>query len=207
MTARLLTPEEMADLHAVSRLRSDAETALAGAQRAAEAQRADLLEKARARALRDAAQSAARIIAQAETVAHRQMDTLEPALARLVSDTVREVIGALDCDAAVIGATRQALTRLRDHRRARILTAPDVADAVKAAIAALDSGPDMAPGTSIDVQVDARLAPGRTILSSDRGHVEIGLSHQIARVTEAWASDAGADGDIAAGRALEDSPA
>lgn len=179
----------MADLRAISRLRADAETALDDARRAAAQQRADLLEKTRARALRDSAQSAAALIAQAEAVAHRQMQTLEPALAQLVSDTVREVIGTIDRDTAVIGATQQALARLRDHRHARILAAPDVADAVKSAIAGHEAASGATSDMIVDVQVDARLAAGRTILSSDKGHVEIGLSDQIAQVTEAWQGD------------------
>ncbi|MEO0831571.1 MAG: FliH/SctL family protein, partial [Pseudomonadota bacterium] len=146
-------------------------------------ERAAILAEARDRALKDSMKAAAQVIVDAEAAAQSQLSSLEPEVAALVSTAVKQVIGKMDQSEAVTQATRRALLELKDHRQARILAAPDVVDAVRAAVAKVgaDDGADV-----VDLQVDDRLEPGRTILSSDRGHVEIGLSDQVEAVTEAW---------------------
>ncbi len=173
---------EVERLRTAASVMAEAEAHLARAREEAEALRQAILAEARAGALKESLQTAARIVAEAEAASQVRMRTLEPELARLVAATVARVIGALDQDEAVIRATRQALLRLADHRRARIRAAPDIAEAVRQAVAALPAG----AAEVVEVIVDERLDPGRTILSSDRGHVEIGLADQVAAATEPW---------------------
>lgn len=151
-----------------------------------EAQREAILQEARARALRDSMQAATKVIVDAEAAAQNRLKALEPQVAALVSSTVAQVIGDMDRSEAVTLATKEALLQLKDHRRARITTASDVAQSVREAVAQIgNDGAEV-----VDIQVDERLEPGRTVVSSDRGHVEIGLDDQIAAVTEAWSEGA-----------------
>lgn len=190
MTGRILSRETVEQLEGAGRVRRQAERIREAATREAERLREDLLAEARQRALRESARTAARIVAEAEMTAERQLKEIEPALARLVADTVEDIIGAGDRQETVRLATLQALKRLRDHRRARLLAAPDVVDAVRAAVALLPDDDSVAQ--VLEVAVDERLEAGRTLLSSDRGHAEIGLPDQVAAATEAFRDVAGA---------------
>lgn len=180
---RILRREEIKVLQRADALLVEAEAVLAAARQDAEALRARTLEEAQARARAESTRTAAGIIARAEAAASDRMRRLEPQLAALVSRTVAEVIGSLDLGEATRLATRTALSRLRDHGRARIHTAPDVAEAVREAVASMGGG----PGPEIvDVAVDPALEPGRATVTSERGSVEIGLAAQIEAATRPW---------------------
>ena len=189
--ARIIPREEVEARRGLAAARAALAREVEEARAAAAAERDTILEAARNRALRDSARSAMKVIAEAEAAAEHRLSVLEPQIAALVAETVREVVGRLDRDDAVRGATEQALLRLRAHRRARITTAPDVVDAVRAGVAAADG----AGAEVVSVTVDPRLESGRATLSSDRGHAEIGLDDQVAAVTEAWDGRAGGRDD------------
>lgn len=179
---RIIRREEVNGLRSIDAVRAAAEEEHREHMEHAARERDAMLLAAQDKALKDSLQSAMQIIVDTEAMAEQRMTALEPQLAALISATVAEIIGELDHDEAVERATKQALLRLKDHRRARLLAAPDTAAAVRAAIAQVGtSGAEV-----IDLQVDARLEPGRTVLSSDQGHVEIGLADQIKAVTAAW---------------------
>lgn len=186
-SSRIIRRDEVDALRSVDTVRAAAEREQRDQMEQAAKTREALLEDARETALRDSMQSAMKIIVDTETEAHARMTALEPQVAALISATVAEIIGELDRDDAVERATKQALLRLKDHRRARITTSADTAGAVQAAVAQIG-----AKGAEVvEVQVDARLEAGRTLLSSDQGHVEIGLADQIAAVTGAWSEQEG----------------
>lgn len=183
---RILRQDDVQALRTADRLLHDAKAMHARALAEVDALRDETLRRARAEALRERATAAATMIARAEIDAETRLRNLEPEIGRLVADTVLQVIGALDGAEAVTRATASALERLKDHRRARIRVAPDVADAVRAAVASVG-------GTGAEVMsvtVDERLEPGRCILSSGAGHVEIGLAAQIEAATRPWRGDA-----------------
>ena len=159
----------------------EAEALKVEALKEAEGMKADILAAARDQAVKDSVRAATTVIARAEIEAETRLRKLEPDLARLVSDTVLKVLGSLDDADAVTRATATALHRLRDHRKARIRTAPDVATSVRKAVAETTDGADI-----VAVEIDERLAPGRTILSSDRGHVEIGLPGLLETAIAPW---------------------
>ena len=180
----ILRREEVEALRRADALLAEAEAVLAAARREAEALRARTLEEAQARARVESTRTAAGIIARAEAAASDRMNRLEPQLAALVSRTVAEVIGSLDVGEATRLATRTALGRLRDHGRARIHAAPDVAEAVRGAVGSMDGpGPEI-----VDVAIDPALEPGRATVTSERGSVEIGLAAQIEAATRPWRS-------------------
>jgi flagellar biosynthesis/type III secretory pathway protein FliH len=180
--ARIIKRAQVAELRSVDAARAALEQEFAKRRAALDAERAEILEQARARVMRDSMQAATKVVMDAEAAAQIRLGTLEPQVAALVSATVAQVIGQMDQDEAVMRATRQALISLKDHRRARITASPDVAEAVRAAVSQI--GADGAE--VIDVAVDERLERGRTVLSSDQGHVEIGLADQIAAISEVW---------------------
>ena len=182
--ARIIREDELARLRAADALEQRLKNEHAERLAEVEAERLAILEKAQERAIRESTQTASRIVMDAEAAAQRQLTTLEPEVAALVSETVSRVIGAMDRSDAIRRATQQALLDLKDHRRARILAAPDVADAVRAGVDAAEGGADV-----VSVEADERLEAGRTLLSSDQGHVEIGLTDQLEAVTEAFRRD------------------
>ncbi|MEM6340919.1 MAG: hypothetical protein AAF729_07205 [Pseudomonadota bacterium] len=179
---RIIKHAEVQRLQSVDAIKEELQREHREMRLALDAERSAILEEARQRAIRDSMQAATRIVVDAEQAAHKRLSTLEPQVAALVSATVAQVIGQMDQNEAVTRATCNALEKLKSHRRARILTAPDVATAVRNAIDQL--GTDGAE--IVDFEVDERLEPGRTVLSSDHGHVEIGLSDQIAAACEVW---------------------
>lgn len=183
--ARLIRRKEVEELRGVDVLRAQLEREFTERREALEAEREKILQDARERALRDSMQAAAKIVVDAEAAAERRISSLEPEIARLVAETVAQVIGDMDQDEAVRRATINALLQLKTHRRARIMTAPDVAQSVRSAVTQVaGQGAEV-----IDFEVDERLEPGRTVLSSELGHVEIGLSDQVAAVCEVWAGE------------------
>lgn len=183
MTAlRLIKREEVERLRSVDALRAALEQDFAERRAALEAEREKILKDARDRALRDSTQAASKIIMEAEAAAEKRINSLEPVIAQLVSATVAQIIGEIDRDDAVERATANALLQLKSHRQARVTSAPDVANAVRRAVhKTAGHGADV-----VDFEVDERLEPGRTLLSSDHGHVEIGLEDQIKAVCEVW---------------------
>jgi|GEM_PF-3510340 len=191
MTGRIISRTEVERLRAAELVISEAKESRKQTLEEAEVKKQEILEGARARALKESAQAATRLIVDAEISAERRLKALEPELARMVSETVTKIIGSMETDDAVIRATTQALVRLRNHRRARILVAPDVADAVCQAVANLSDN----AAEIVDVQVDPRLEPGRTILSSDLGHVEIGLPAQMEAATSVWQDTGSGEGE------------
>lgn len=186
-SARIIPREELEAWRSVEAIRAAAAAEQEEQMAEAEQERQAFLKEAQERALQDSMQSAMKIIVDTEAEAQKRMTALEPQVAALISATVAQIIGELDQTEAVERATKQALLKLKDHRRARIMTAPDVANAVRAAVAQVGTtGAEV-----IDVQVDERLEAGRTVFSSDQGHVEIGLADQITAVTQAWAQPSG----------------
>ena len=188
---RIMRREEIETLRRAEALLAEAKAVLERAQREAEALRVRIVEEAQARARAESARTAAGIVARAEAAASERMNRIEPQLAALVSRTVAEIIGSLDVTEAARLATRTALGRLHDHGRARIHAAPDVAEAVRGAVASMkDPGPEI-----VDVAIDPALEPGRTIVTSERGSVEIGLAAQIDAALRPWRN--GAEDDAA----------
>lgn len=188
MSGRILRRADLAKLREAEATLADARALRDQAMRDADALRERTLREALEEGRERGAREAAALLAQGERQAAERMRALEPALAGLVAETVARVIGEMDRREAVGLATRRALERLRDHRRARISAAPDVVEAVREAVAAASatsSGAEV-----LEVVADERLEPGRTLLSSDRGHVEIGLPAQLAEATRSWRADA-----------------
>lgn len=183
---RLIKRDDLAQLRGLEAERAKLEEEFAERRAALDAERAEILAQARERAMRDSMQAANKVVMDAEAAAQSRLQSLEPQVAALVSATVAQVIGQMDQSEAVTRATKQALLNLKDHRRAHIISSPDVAAAVREAVNQIGAdGADI-----IDVQVDERLEPGRTLLSSDKGHVEIGLADQIAAISEVWDDEA-----------------
>lgn len=185
--ARIIKRHELAQLRAVDAARVEMEQDFANRRAVLDRERAEILEEARTRAMRDSMQAATKVVMDAEAAAQSRLQSLEPQVAALVSATVAQVIGDMDQSEAVTRATREALLNLKDHRRARVISSPDVAAAVRAAVNQIgNDGADV-----IEVAVDERLEPGRTVVSSDKGHVEIGLADQIAAISEVWEEETG----------------
>jgi len=181
--ARIIKAADLAQMRA-------AETTLREAQAAADALLAETRDKAEAEAAAviataqaDAKARATAILSEAETVAQTQLDALEEEVSALVAATVARVIGDMDRTQAVKAATKTALADLSTQTRAKIRAAPDVFRAVSDAVS---EEADAGRQTVERVTQDEALRGDRVILSSARGHTEIGLSDQIDAVTEPW---------------------
>lgn len=174
----ILRKEEIAKLREADSLLAEARRTLEDARKEALRILETAETEARQKALAEATRSAARIIARAEADATRRIDGLEQQLARLVAQTVRSVIGGMEQDEAAYHAALTALRQLRDHPNARIHAPAEAMPALRRALVEADSPAQLV--------VDDRLEAGRAILSSDRGHAEIGLSALTDAALRPW---------------------
>ncbi len=178
---RILRAAEIAALRAADTVLARAEAVLADARIEADRLTTAALDTARIAAAADRAAHAAVLLAEAAALAEANARRLEPDLAAIVAAAIAGIVGAGDRDAMVRAALSTALSRLRDHRRARLYAAADVAEAARHAVAGTPGGAEV-----LEVVEDAALAPGHCTLSGPAGHVEIGLDAQLAATLAPW---------------------
>lgn len=121
---------------------------------------------------RGAAEIAERVTATG-AAAGALLQQIEHALPGLVCDAVENLLGALDLGDLLRPAIRHALGRLRLNTAVTIRVAPDGVAAVRAAC-------DVPGGASgLHIQTDPGLAPGRCLLESELGTVDLGVEAQL----------------------------
>lgn len=130
---------------------------------------------------RGAAEIAERVTATA-AAADALLQQIERALPGLVCDAVGNLLGAFDLGDLLRPAIRHALGRLRLNAAVTIRVAPDGVAAVRAACDA----PGGASG--LHVQADPGLAPGRCLLESELGTVDLGIEAQLSILRSALAA-------------------
>ena len=134
--ATILRSDELRQLRQAESILRDAETARRDSETAAAAEAQSVLTEARQKALRDSARTAARLIAQAEAKAQERLVGLEPELARLVANTVRQIVGDFAREEATYHAALTAL-RQRKHEdidQEDVLEIADQADTPEASL-------------------------------------------------------------------------
>lgn len=179
---RILRRDEVGRLREADSILRDAEATRQRSQDAAVQMEKTAINEARRRALQESARTASRLIARAEEAAEARLRNMEPELARLIAQTVRTILGNFEPEEATYLAALHALTQMRDHRKGRIFASDEMVGPVRRAVDAL--GPD---GPEIlSVISDPALDPGRAVLTSDRGSVEIGLGALTDRALRAW---------------------
>ncbi|WBU57182.1 hypothetical protein [Paracoccus sediminicola] len=192
--SRILSRDEVGRLRAADRILRDAERAERESREHSAKLEQDIVSEARLKAMRESARTAASLIARAEEAAEARLRDLEPELARLVAQTVRSILGDFEPEEASYLAARQALSKLRDHRRGRIFAAPEMAGPVGRAVDDLgENGPEI-----LSVIPDPAMERGSAVLSSDRGSTEIGLDRLTAQALSPWErsnATGGQDGD------------
>ena len=185
--ARIIRSDELDEIRACEKTLEDARVEAAAlveqAREEAENLRADILNLAQ----KEAIEKAREILSHADEVAQNQLGALEQEVSLLVAETVAKVIGDIDRNDAVKAATKTALAALAETTSAKIRSAPDVFRAVSDAVS--EAAQDGRSPVS-HVRQDESLTGDRVILSSDRGHSEIGLADQIEAATEPWRSGA-----------------
>ncbi len=176
---------DLAGLRRADRIVRDAEAHRAQTELQAQEAHDDLLEAARKKALLDSTRTAARLIADAEEEARRKIAELEPQLAKLVADTVRAILGDMEPEEVRYRAALNALRTLRDHHNGRIYCPSSMAQTMRRAAA------DVPPGGAEvqSVVIDDQLEDGVAVLSSDKGHTDIGLAALTDAALQAWEED------------------
>ena len=155
---------------------------------AARAEAADLRQSAREAGYRDglteAAAASARILAAGQAQLQAMTDRLAPALAEAATDAAAQIVGEATDPETVGRVIRTALARASRHRQLRLFVWPEAADRVRADLnsASSDTTP---PEDLVTVDADPRLTPGRIVLASERGYVELGVAEQLDAAREA----------------------
>lgn len=173
---------------------AEAERVLADARehalRAKEAAEQDALERerlacvdGRKEGLEEALVMGAHLLALAQLRDQKIVGALAPSLAQLAVDVAEQIMGKpYDVEVAA-AAVSAALTRAQRHRQVRLYVWPDalvrVREAAEAALATRGDGPRL-----ICVEPDPRLEPGRVMLSSEQGYVDLGPGSQLAIASE-----------------------
>ena len=185
--ARIIRRADLEEMRASEKTlqdaKSEATSLVEKAREEAENLKAEILMLAE----KEAIEKAKKILTHADEVAQTQLGALEQEVSSLVAETVAKVIGDMDQSVAIKAATKTALAALSENTSAKIRSAPDVFRAVSDAVAEAETDGRTTVG---QVRQDESLAGDRVILSSDRGHTEIGLADQIEAVTEPWRSGA-----------------
>lgn len=108
---------------------------------------------------------------------HEQLASMRDAMARLVSKAVAQLVAETDAAQVYASALQRVETLIRDESFIALRVAPGDEQAVRRALAALGQ----AQGATLDaaVQVDAALPPGRCVLHTAGGTVELGVRAQL----------------------------
>lgn len=160
--------------------RRQAETIIAGAQAAFDAERERGYAEGREAALLDQAEK------MIETVG-RTVDyfaNVESEMVELVMQSVRRVVDGFDSRETVMAVVRNALAVVRNQKHMTLRLHPDEVDVVKARVNELLAA---YPGVGyLDIMADARLVRGACILESEIGMVEASLDGQIEALRRAF---------------------
>lgn len=184
-SSKIIRRADLAKLRQADAVLQEAEDARRASDTAIAENERKVMADAQHRAMREAAKTASRVIAEAEQATHARISDLEPEIARLVARTVRAILGSFEPEELTYRSAVNALSLMRDHRQGRIFAAEDVAAPLRRALA--DVGQNGAEVT--EVFVDAALDPGRAYLVSDRGSAEIGLAALTDKALRAWDGD------------------
>lgn len=157
----------------------------------AEAEAKRLMEEAREMGQRlglaDAAATSVRMLAATQAHVHTLTLGLAADLADAAAETARQIIGS-ETDPDVVAALVQtALSRSRRHRQMRLFVWPEAVEHVRAALGPADEEAE----ERVTVQADPRLAPGRMVLASEQGYVELGVAEQVATARQTMAERLG----------------
>jgi type III secretion system HrpE/YscL family protein len=166
-------------------LRAAAEAELASARSEA----AEIREAARAdgrlEGLAEAAVTSARMLAATQMRLQEMTDTLAPSLAKAVTDAVARIIGAPTEPDVVARLLEAALQGAARHRHLQLYVWPEAVDGVNTSLAGIFADQDRVASDWVSVHADPRLAPGRMVLATDQGYVELGVAEQLDAAGEA----------------------
>jgi len=113
------------------------------------------------------------------------IEGIEGTVVRVVTESIRKVIGEMDDDERIVRIVRNALVAVRNQQRVTIRVAPADEKAVTESLAAMLQ---RAPGSVgfLDVVADPRLARGACLLESELGVVDASLETQLAALEKAF---------------------
>jgi type III secretion protein L len=132
----------------------------------------------------------AQIIADAIARRDEYLMAIEPELTGVVLNAVRKIFAEFDEPERVRIVVGKALKTLREQTQATVRVHPDELDMLQSSAALLAS---RCPGLrTLSVESDARIEPGRCVLSSDIGIVETDIESQIREIENAFARSAAA---------------
>ena len=172
-TAPLLRAAEL-------RIWSEAEDARRAAREIADRTRAearDTFERERDRGHAEGfaagAEEAARVVANASAAANAMLQRIEADLPGIVHGILENVLGAFPASELVAPAVRRALGRVRLGASATLRTAPGDLLVLRAALDGLSEVPP------VRLEPDPELEPGRCVLNTEFGAVELGVAAQL----------------------------
>jgi type III secretion protein L len=127
------------------------------------------------------AAEAARLVAATAARVEQHMETLERELPALVVDIVEHMLGAFDPGALLARAVRHALGRLRTGADVHLHVAPEHAESLRQSLTHLEG---LSGGKHLRIEVDPAIEPGRCVMCSEFGNVELGIAAQVRALRE-----------------------
>ena len=122
-------------------------------------------------------QAILRALIDTQARADRYLEEMDKEVAALVIALVERVIGETPHEDRTLAAARQALKRLRKHKRVRVQVPPMKLEHFRAALADLPS-PTGQTGW-FTVEADQHLHDGECVIATEAGYIQAGIDAQL----------------------------
>ncbi len=177
----IIPTRQMAELTAHVQQVSDARSQQKQILEAADAEARSIIEATYEASKKECEERLQLVSDVAERKLAEELVSLEPEVARLVTEIVESIIGKMDKNEAIRRSTRMALAQLSDHKLARIRAAPKAIVPVSQVVAEIDEP------AIVEVSIGEEMTGDRVVFSSDRTVAEIGLTEQVRTAVTSWA--------------------
>jgi flagellar biosynthesis/type III secretory pathway protein FliH len=165
-----------AEVHAsadAAAIRASADAAAAAMRRQSVLEYQAERARGRTEGLREGAEAAARLLAEAARRGDEYLEQREAELVELAFAIAQRIIADLAPDEALTRTARAALAEHRADARLTLRVAPDVDAALRVGLA------DDLVGSRIELETDPDLASGGCVLIHERGRTAIGIVDQF----------------------------
>ncbi|BAM93187.1 NolV protein [Bradyrhizobium oligotrophicum S58] len=126
-------------------------------------------------------EQAARLIAETKVAVHDFVADLQDELITLVVEIVREILGSFEPNDLAARAITRALEEMRVGTAIVLMTAPQEMESIRGRVAALLED----VGDRLTIVSDPQIAPGRCMLWSEFGQIDVSVDAQLEQLAMA----------------------
>jgi len=119
-------------------------------------------------------EQAARLIAETKAAVDDFVAQMHDELITVVVEIVREILGSFEPDDLAARAVARALNEMRAGTALVLMTAPEEMESIRARLTALVEDDDR-----LTIVSDAKVAPGRCMLWSEFGQIDVSVDAQL----------------------------